>query len=154
MFLKKRWSLLLLKHRRQTAKFRFVEQIQGRTSIRVIPVCTLCETEHPGHLNVRGVLRRCVPNKELYPLRRFAAILLRQKAWLSSWHAFYIFYCLMAPCENAGYLFNKRIRLRQRGQHLWHWWSRDIWSNYQPYRNHLLTKRDYRNLRTRYVYRR
>ena len=24
MFLKKRWSLLLLKHRRQTAKFRFV----------------------------------------------------------------------------------------------------------------------------------
>ena len=80
MFLKKRWSLLLLKHRRQTAKFRFVEQIQGRTSIRVIPVCTLCETEYPGHLNVRGVLRRCVPNKELYPLRRFAAILLRQKA--------------------------------------------------------------------------
>ena len=80
MFLKKRWSLLLLKHRRQTAKFRFVEQIQGRTSIRVIPVCTHCETEHPGHLNVRGVLRRCVPNKELYPLRRFAAILLRQKA--------------------------------------------------------------------------
>ena len=80
MFLKKRWSLLLLKHRRQTAKFRFLEQIQGRTSIRVIPVCTLCETERPGHLNVRGVLRRCVPNKELYPLRRFAAILLRQKA--------------------------------------------------------------------------
>ena len=100
MFLKKRWSVLLLKHRRQTAKFRFVEQIQGRTSIRVIPVCTLCETEHPGHLNVRGVLRRCVPNKELYPLRRFAAILLRQKAWLSSWHAFCIFYCLMAPCES------------------------------------------------------
>ena len=80
MFLKKRWSLLLLKHRRQTAKFHFLEQIQGRTSIRVIPVCTLCETERPGHLNVRGVLRRCVPNKELYPLRRFAAILLRQKA--------------------------------------------------------------------------
>ena len=26
MFLKKRWSLLLLKHRRQTAKFQFVEQ--------------------------------------------------------------------------------------------------------------------------------
>ena len=25
MFLKKRWSLLLLKHRRQTAKFQFVE---------------------------------------------------------------------------------------------------------------------------------
>ena len=26
MFMKKRWSLLLLKHRRQTAKFQFVEQ--------------------------------------------------------------------------------------------------------------------------------
>ena len=26
MFLKKRWSLLLLKHRRQTAKFQFVER--------------------------------------------------------------------------------------------------------------------------------
>ena len=25
MFLKKRWSLLLLKHRRQTAKFQFLE---------------------------------------------------------------------------------------------------------------------------------
>ena len=59
----------MLKHRRQTAKFRFVEQIQGRTSIRVIPVCTLCETEHPGHLNVRGVLRHYVPSKGLHPLR-------------------------------------------------------------------------------------
>ena len=69
----------MLKHRRQTAKFRFVEQIQGRTSIRVIPVCTLCETEHPGHLNVRGVLRRCVPNKELYPLRRESGYPLKAK---------------------------------------------------------------------------
>ncbi len=34
------------------------------------PVCALCEAEHPGHLNVRGVLRHCVPNKGLYPLRR------------------------------------------------------------------------------------
>ena len=39
------------------------------------PVCALCETEQPGHLNVRGVLRHCVPNKRLHPLRRFAAIL-------------------------------------------------------------------------------
>ena len=39
------------------------------------PVCALCETEQPGHLNVRGVLRHCVPNKGLHPLRRFTAIL-------------------------------------------------------------------------------
>ena len=40
------------------------------------PRCgSVCEAEHPGHLNVRGVLRHCVPNKGLHPLRRYAAIL-------------------------------------------------------------------------------
>ena len=69
----------MLKHRRQTAKFRFVEQIQGRTSIRVIPVCTLCETEHPGHLNVRGVLRHCVSRRGLHPMRRESGYPLKAK---------------------------------------------------------------------------
>ena len=36
---------------------------------------SVCETEPPGHLNVRGALRHCVPNKGLHPLRRYAAIL-------------------------------------------------------------------------------
>ena len=33
--------------------------------------CTLRETEHPGHLNVRGVLRHCVPSKGRYPLHLY-----------------------------------------------------------------------------------
>ena len=49
--------------------------MQGRTSIQVLPVCVLRETEQSGHLNVRTVLRHYVPNKGLRPLRCFAAIL-------------------------------------------------------------------------------
>ncbi len=37
-------------------------------------MCVL-RSEQPGHLNVRAVLRHCVPNKGLHPLRRYAAIL-------------------------------------------------------------------------------
>ena len=48
---------------------------KGALLYGVTPVCALGETEHPGHLNVRGVLRHCVPNKGLHPLRRYAAIL-------------------------------------------------------------------------------
>ena len=48
---------------------------KGALLYRVIPICALGETEHPGHLNVRGFLRHCVPNKGLHPLRRYAAIL-------------------------------------------------------------------------------
>ena len=48
---------------------------KGALLYGVIPVCALCETERPGHLNVRGVLCHCVPNKGLHPLRRYAAIL-------------------------------------------------------------------------------
>ena len=48
---------------------------KGALLYGVIPVCALCETEHPGHLNVRAVLRHFVPNKGLHPLRRYAAIL-------------------------------------------------------------------------------
>ena len=33
-------------------------------------VCALCETQQPGHLNVRAVLRHSVPYKGLPPLRR------------------------------------------------------------------------------------
>ena len=55
-------------------KLQFVEQI-GRTSILGNPVCALCEAKRPCPLNVRGVLRHCVPSKGLYPLRRFAAVL-------------------------------------------------------------------------------
>ena len=40
------------------------------------PRCgSVCEAEYPGNLNVRSVLRHCVPNKGLHPLRRYAAIL-------------------------------------------------------------------------------
>ena len=49
--------------------------VQRRTSIQVLPVCVLRETEQSGHLNVRTVLRHYVPNKGLRPLRCFAAIL-------------------------------------------------------------------------------
>ena len=48
---------------------------KGALLYGVFPVCALCETEHPGHLNVRAVLRHFVPNKGLHPLRRYAAIL-------------------------------------------------------------------------------
>lgn len=49
--------------------------VQRCTSIQVLPVCVLRETEQSGHLNVRTVLRHYVPNKGLRPLRCFAAIL-------------------------------------------------------------------------------
>ena len=48
---------------------------KGALLYGVTPVCALCEAEYPGHLNVRAVLRHCVPNKGLHPLRRYAAIL-------------------------------------------------------------------------------
>ena len=37
-------------------------------------MCVL-RSEQLGHLNVRGVLRHCVPNKGLHHLRRYTAIL-------------------------------------------------------------------------------
>ena len=40
-----------------------------------IPRMCVLRSEHPRHLNVRAVLRHCVPNKGLHPLRRYAAIL-------------------------------------------------------------------------------
>ena len=40
-----------------------------------IPRMCVLRIEHPGHMNVRGVSRHCVPNKGLHPLRRYAAIL-------------------------------------------------------------------------------
>ncbi len=64
----------------ELSKFQLVELIKGALLYGASPVCVLRETEHPGHLNVRGFLRHYVPNKGLYPLRRFAAIFLRQKA--------------------------------------------------------------------------
>ena len=47
---------------------------KGALLYGAIPVRALSETEQPGHLNVRAVLRHCVPNKGLHPLRRYAAI--------------------------------------------------------------------------------
>lgn len=41
---------------------------KGALLYGVIPVCALCEAERPGHLNVRVVLRHCVPNKGLRSL--------------------------------------------------------------------------------------
>ena len=38
MFLKKRWSLLLLKHRRQTAKFQFIEQTAAEEKLTFFSV--------------------------------------------------------------------------------------------------------------------
>ena len=58
--------------------FQFIEQ-KGALLYGSSPVCALCETEHPGHLNVRGVLRHCVPNKGLHPLRRESGYLLMAK---------------------------------------------------------------------------
>ena len=49
--------------------------VQRRTSIQVLPVCVLRETEQSGHLNVRTVLLNYVPNEGLRPWRCFAAIL-------------------------------------------------------------------------------
>ena len=49
--------------------------VQRRTSIQVLPVCVLRETEQSGHLNVRTVLRLYVQHKGLRPLCCFAAIL-------------------------------------------------------------------------------
>ena len=43
---------------------------KGALLYGVTPVCALCEAEYPGHLNVRAVLRHCVPYKGLHPLRR------------------------------------------------------------------------------------
>ena len=48
---------------------------KGALLYGVIPVCALYETEHPGQLNVRAVLRHYVPNTGLHPLHRYAAIL-------------------------------------------------------------------------------
>lgn len=42
---------------------------KGALLYRVIPICALGETEHPGHLNAWGVLRHYVPSKGLHPLR-------------------------------------------------------------------------------------
>ena len=85
-----------------SVKFQFVEQIQGRTSIRVIPVCTLCETEHPGHLNVRGVLRHCVPNKGLHPLRRESGYPLKAKDVTTFVTPFAYFTVLRTTPETGG----------------------------------------------------
>ena len=52
-------------------KFQFVELIKSALLYGASPVCVLRETEHPGHLNVRGVLRHCVPRKGLYPLHLY-----------------------------------------------------------------------------------
>ena len=44
----------------ETDQFQFVELIKSALLYGASPVCVLRETEHPGHLNVRGVLRHCV----------------------------------------------------------------------------------------------
>ena len=41
---------------------------KGALLYGVTPVCALGETEHPGHMNVRGISRHCVPNKGAAPL--------------------------------------------------------------------------------------
>ena len=73
-------ALNISKPNNQVSQIQFIEQAQGRTSIWASPVCALGETEHTGHLNVRCVLRHCIPNKGLHPCAAKAAILSRQTA--------------------------------------------------------------------------
>ena len=40
---------------------------KGALLYGVTSVCALCEAKQPGHLNVRAVLRHCVPNKGITP---------------------------------------------------------------------------------------
>ena len=65
------------------------------------PVCALRDTEQPGHLNVRAVLRHYVPKKGLYPLRRFRLSSYSKKRDHFR-HAFCQFNCLtntqLKPC--------------------------------------------------------
>ena len=76
---------------------------KGRTSIRGKPVCALSETKHPGHLNVRGVLCRCVTNKGLHPLLRESGYSLKTKCVTAKSHAFCIFNCLTnTPLKPGG----------------------------------------------------
>ena len=73
------------------------------------PVCALGETEHPGHLNVRGVLRHCVSSKGLHPLRRESGYSLNVKGVTSKSHAFYLFYCLTNTPRRPGVQVAKNL---------------------------------------------
>ena len=47
--------------------------------MRYPPVCALCKAEHPGHMNVRGVLRHNVPNKGLLaPQKRLSSYVMEK----------------------------------------------------------------------------
>ena len=77
-----------------TATSSLSNRYKGALLYGLSPVCALGETEHPGHLNVRGVLRHCVSSKGLHPLRRESGYSLNVKGVTSKSHAFYLFYCL------------------------------------------------------------
>ena len=55
------------------------DHMNGEYGITPVSKCA-CETERPGHLYVPGVLCSCVSEKELHPLRRFAAIFVKGAA--------------------------------------------------------------------------
>ena len=90
-------------------KFQFFKQIQGCASLLGNPVYALCETEHLGHLNVRGVLRHYVPYKRQHPLAHFTAILWRQKQRDCESHAVCVYNCLTNTLLITNvFLFNKQ----------------------------------------------
>ena len=68
-------------------------------------------SEHPGHLNVRGVLRHCVPNKGLHPLRCESRYSHNVKGVTTKCgHAFYLFYCLTnTPLKPRGECYSVMV---------------------------------------------
>ena len=69
------------------------------------PVCALGEAEHPGHLNVRGVLRQCVPHKGLHPLCRESG---------GSVNAFCIVNCLTNTPLNRALFYGNSTQSKSR----------------------------------------
>ena len=85
-------------------KFQFFEQEQVCALLYGIPPYVRSANQNAWlPPNVRRVIFHCVPNKGLYPLRRPAAALLRQKAWPRR-SAFCLFYRLTNTALNRSFL--------------------------------------------------
>ena len=78
---------------------------KGALLYRGIPICVLCETERPGHQNVRGVLRHYVPSKGLHsPCASKAAIHIRQKARPLSSRLLLLLLSYKHPAKGTGFV--------------------------------------------------
>ena len=85
-------------------KFQFFEQKQVCALLYGMPPYVRSANQNAWlPPNVRRVIFHCVPNKGLYPLRRLAAALLRQKAWPRK-SAFCLFYRLTNTALNRSFL--------------------------------------------------